>query len=217
MSGGLKRQRIFEELREHIMSCELLPGSELRESELARRYGVSKSPIRDALQKLEFEGLVRITPRQGHRVVPISVSDARDILDLRETLERAAVARIVAETSDADLESLNRFRIADMSSLKAFASYNRSFHAEICRLAGNKRQSRFMASLMDNYERLCIVSLSSLQEEAVAMSEALGDHHEIIDALQARDGRKAARLSARHVRKSQTQIMRGLESRPVVG
>ena len=217
MTFGLKRQRIFEKLREHIMTCELQPGSELREGELAVRYGVSKSPIRDALQKLEFEGLVQIVPRQGHRVLPISIADARDILELRETLERAAVRKIVAEASDEDLEQLNRFRIADTSSVNVFARYNRKFHSELNELAANKRQSQIMHNLMENYDRLCIISLSSRHQPANTMATALQEHIEIIDALQARDHRIAAQRSARHIKKSQTQIMRGLESRPVVG
>ena len=74
-----------------------------------------------------------------------------------------------------------------------------------------------MQRLMDNYERLCIVSLSSRRTEREAMAAALQDHIEIINALQGRDGRKVARLSAKHIRKSHAQIMRGLESRPIVG
>ena len=216
MKDGLIRHRIFDELRDDIMSCTLQPGSELREGELAQRYGVSKSPIRDALQKLEFEGLVQIVPRQGHRVLPISINDAHDILDLRETLEQSAVKKIAVEATTQDLEKLDRFRAADMTTMRAFAAYNRSFHAEICRLSGNVRQAAVMHSLMDNYERLCIVSLSSRHQETEAMSAALGEHIAIIDALQARDARRAARLSAKHIRKSQSQVMRGLKSRLVV-
>lgn len=217
MSAGLKRHRIFEGLREDIMSCDLRPGAEVRESELAEKYGVSKSPIRDALQKLELEGLVEILPRQGHRVAPISISDAQDILELREVLEVAAVRKIAAQVSDEDLQTLNSFRVADVTSLKNFVRYNRDFHAAICQLAGNARQSDLMRILMDNYERLCIVSLSARKKETAAMSASLQEHNAIIDALQARDGRKAARLSTKHIRKSHGQIMRGLESRPVVG
>ena len=121
MTRGLKRHRIFDELREDIMSCDLQPGVEIRESELARRYGVSKSPIRDALQKLEFEGLVEIVPRQGHRVLPISVRDAHDILELRETLESAAVRKIATDAKASDLEKLNAFRAANVTTLKGFA------------------------------------------------------------------------------------------------
>jgi DNA-binding GntR family transcriptional regulator len=68
MTAELIRDRVFKDLRADIMSCALQPGEDVRESELAERYGVSKSPIRDALQKLELEGLVEIAARRGHRV-----------------------------------------------------------------------------------------------------------------------------------------------------
>lgn len=216
MAAGLIRHRIFDELREDILSCDLRPGAEVSEIALARKYGVSKTPIRDALQKLEFEGLVEIAPRQGHRVIPISITDARDILELREILETAAVRKIARDASDADLADLGRFRVGDQSDPKAFARYNRKFHAELARMAGNARQTDLMRNLMDNYERLCIVSLSARKQEAKAMAAAHAEHIAIIDALQARDGRTAARLSAKHIRKSHVQIMRGLENPEVV-
>ena len=210
------RHRIFDEIREDILSCGLPPGAELREGELARRYGVSKSPIRDALQKLEYEGLVEIAPRQGHRIVPLSVGDASDIIEMRELLEVAAVRKVARAASEADLAALDAYREADTGSLRAFARYNRAFHAEICRLTGNGRQAAAMGSLMDNYERLCILSLSARHREAEAIGTALADHIAIIDALQARDGRAAARISVRHLRRSHGEIMRALANRPVV-
>jgi DNA-binding GntR family transcriptional regulator len=216
MSAMLMRHEIFEKLRSDIMSCGLQPGEEVRESALAQKYGVSKSPIRDALQKLEWEGLVQIAPRQGHRVVPISISDARDILELREILETSALRKIALDASDAKLAVLDDFRNADVSDLKNYARYNRDFHIHLGNMSGNLRQSASIRSLMDNYERLCIVSLSSRHKEAEAMSVALAEHNQIIDALQARDGRKAARLSVLHIRKSYKQVMRGLETQQVV-
>jgi DNA-binding GntR family transcriptional regulator len=216
MSAKLMRHQIFEQLRGDIMSCGLLPGEEVRESALAQKYGVSKSPIRDALQKLEWEGLVEIAPRQGHRVVPISISDARDILEMREILEAAAMRKIVTEVKDDALAALDSFRTTDVTDLKSFVRYNREFHTHIGILSGNVRQSSAMRALMDNYERLCIVSLSSRQREAEAMSSALAEHNAIIDALQARDGRTAARLSVQHIRKSHVQVMRGLKKQQIV-
>ena len=216
MLANLKRHRIFDELRKDILSCGFQPGEQLREITLAEKYGVSKSPIRDALQRLEFEGLVEIAPRQGHRIAPISISDANDILDLRETLEAAAVRRIAADASSYKLGKLDFFRTANMLSLRDFSLYNNNFHSKINKLSGNQRHSEIMRSLMDNYERLCIISLSSRRQEAKAMNAALEDHNQIIDALQSRDGRLAARLSVKHIKKSHVQVMRGLKNRPVV-
>lgn len=216
MTAQLIRHRVFEELRADIMSCALQPGEEVRESELAERYGVSKSPIRDALQKLEMEGLVEIAARRGHRVSRISIADARDILDLRIILEAAAVRRIATNADDRQLQALDRFREANFHSVQEFAQYNRAFHHHLSDLSGNARLSDTMKSLMENYDRLCVVSLSARRTEAEAMQTALADHNGIIDALQARNGAAAARLSGRHVDQSRTHVLKGLNRRPVV-
>ncbi|NKB28069.1 MAG: GntR family transcriptional regulator [Rhodobacteraceae bacterium] len=125
---NLIRHKVLDQIRQDILSCGLPPGAELREADLADQYDVSKSPIRDALQRLQFEGLVQTAPRRGHRVTPISVSDASDILDMREALEVAAVQRIVREADDTTLADLDQWRQADVSNIRAFATYNRDFH-----------------------------------------------------------------------------------------
>jgi DNA-binding GntR family transcriptional regulator len=213
---NLVRNKVFEQVRREILSCALMPGEELRENELARRYGVSKSPVRDAMQKLEFEGLVEIEPRRGHRVKPISVSDAEDMLDLRVILETAAVRRIAERAPEADLKDLDRFRSADTTSISGFTVYNRDFHKHLSRLSGNRRLAEETQRVMEMYDRLCMVSLSN-KRGPDSFAEPLADHVAIIDALQARDGTRAARLLTRHITRSRGSIMRGLERRPVVG
>ena len=213
---NLIRHKVLDRIRQDILRCDFQPGEELREAELADRYAVSKSPVRDALQQLRFEGLVETEPRRGHRVTPISVSDARDILEMRETLEVAAARRMVREASDATLADLDRWRDADVSDIRVFASYNRGFHAALAEMSGNRRLAEEMQRLLDAYERLCIVSLESMRADKGDMSTALADHRDLIDALQARDARAAARISQAHVRKSRGNIMKGLENRPIV-
>jgi DNA-binding GntR family transcriptional regulator len=212
---SLVRNKVFKLVRSEILSCRLMPGEEIREGELARRYGVSKSPVRDAMQKLEFEGLVEIEPRRGHRVKPISVADAEDILDLRIILETGVVKRIAEHATGDQLASLDRYRTADTSSIPAFAAYNQRFHHELSIMSGNQRLAEEMRRVMEFYDRLCVVSLSNHRSED-RFSDPLKDHTEIIDALQARNGQKAARVVARHVGKSRASIMRGLGRRPIV-
>ena len=214
-SVSLVRNRVFELVRGEILTCQLRPGEELRENELAKRYGVSKSPVRDAMQKLEFEGLVEIEPRRGHRVKPISVGDADDILELRAILETGVVRLLVEKATDVQLAGLNVFRTTDLTSISAFAAYNRSFHHALADMTGNRRLAEETRRLMEIYDRLCLVSLSTLRRED-ALADPLADHNEIIDALQARNGAAAARMVTRHVGKSRGSIMRGLGQRPIV-
>lgn len=213
---NLVRHKVLDEMRRDILSCGLQPGEELREADLAERYSVSKSPVRDALQHLRFEGLVQTEPRRGHRVTPISVSDARDILDMRETLEAAAAARMVKDAADEDLRRLDTYREADVMCVRTFSRYNRDFHTRLAHLSGNQRLVAEMKRLLDAYERLCIVSLERLHADHGSFAQALTDHCDLIDALQARDAAKAKRISLRHVRRSRGNIMKGLENRPIV-
>ena len=123
---------------------------------------------------------------------------------------------IVARATDEELKALDALRKADTTDMNAFADYNRQFHLALCEASGNNRLAGSMAGLMENYDRLCIVSLTSGRDEIGSMSDALADHNTIIDALQARNAGAAVRASAKHVKKSRTKVMRGLENRPVV-
>src|SRR3954467_3374710 len=141
----LLRIDIYEKLRAEILDCRLKPGADLREQELAARFAVSKSPVRDALLRLEREHLVTIAPRQGYRVAPISLSDARDLLRLRSVLECASAAGAgrgggAGEADGAELAALDRFRSFRPSQwLEGFAGYNRAFHCTLARVSGNRR------------------------------------------------------------------------------
>lgn len=211
----LERDRIFQLVRQEILMCAIMPGEELREADLARRYGVSKTPIRDAMQKLEFEGLIKIEPRRGHRVSPISLRDAEDIVDLRAVLESAVVTRIARHASDDEIAALDDLRIGDTSSVLAFAEYNRRFHATLAELSVNRRLTEETVRVMEFYDRLAIVSLTLFSRDG-GLDGPLDDHNRIIDALQARNGRLAARLVREHVGRSRVQILRGLNSQAVI-
>lgn len=212
----LMRSRVLTQMKEDIINCSLNPGEELREADLAERYNVSKSPVRDALQHLAYEGLIETMPRRGHRVVPLSISDAKDMLEMRETLEVAAARMISEKATAADLESLDTFRNSNASSIDEFAAYNHCFHNTIAVMSGNRRLADDMRRLLDAYYRLCLFSLSRVRETDMEMKVPLADHCDIIDALQARDARRATRATQRHIRHSRGQILRGLENRPIV-
>jgi DNA-binding GntR family transcriptional regulator len=102
----LLRDTIYQSIRRAILICEFEPGQELREQILAERYHVSRSPIRDALLRLEQEKLVTVSPRQGYRVNSISASDSKDLFALRLLMEPVCAAA-AARAEDAELKTLD--------------------------------------------------------------------------------------------------------------
>jgi DNA-binding GntR family transcriptional regulator len=197
-SQPLLREQVYDQLRADIISCRLAPGSEIREGELAMRFGISKSPVRDALMHLQREGLVLAMPRQGYRVASISLADVEDMFHLRAALERACMERIVRHASDEQLETLDRFRrFAPGDWSGGFVAYNRDFHRSLAALAGNARMRDYLGDLIDQMERAVLVSVSNIKKGDPA--SVVREHCEIIDALQARQTKKAQRLAERHI------------------
>ncbi|MCY7318910.1 MAG: GntR family transcriptional regulator [Ramlibacter sp.] len=194
----LLRETVYEQLRADMISCKLAPGAELREAELAARFDMSKSPVRDALMRLESEGLVITLPRQGYRVAPVSLTDVLDMFHLRAALERACMERIVLQASDEQLRELDGFRHFDASAWDGgFIAFNRAFHRRIAELGGNARMRDQLLDLIDLLERAVQVSVASMKQGDPQV--LVNEHVEIIDALQARAVKKAQRLAEQHI------------------
>jgi DNA-binding GntR family transcriptional regulator len=127
-----------------------MPGAEIREAELAVRFEVSKSPVRDALISLEREGLVITIPRQGYRVAPVSISDMLDMFHLRAALERANIERIIRNASDEQLQALDQFKSFHRDQWPdGFIGYNKKFHRLLAELGGNQRMRDQLIDLID--------------------------------------------------------------------
>ena len=194
----LLRETVYEQLRADMISCKLAPGAELREAELAARFDMSKSPVRDALMRLESEGLVITLPRQGYRVAPVSLADVLDMFHLRAALERACMERIVLQASDQQLTELDAFRHFDASAWDGgFIAFNRAFHRRIAELGVNARMRDQLLDLIDLLERAVQVSVASMKKGDPQV--LVNEHVEIIDALQARALKKAQRLAEQHI------------------
>lgn len=211
----LLRLDIFRELRQDILACRLPPGAELREAELAERFAVSKSPVRDALSRLVHEGLVMVMPRQGYRVAPISMKDVRDMFQYRAVLESASI-RVAAESASAEARrALDRFREFDpVAYPDGFIGYNRDFHSALAGLCGNARLLEAVAGQMDQMDRAITLSLAALRRADPA--RLVQQHGEIVDALQRQDGRRAAALVTRHIAEAQKRVCGALARLAIV-
>jgi GntR family transcriptional regulator, rspAB operon transcriptional repressor len=211
----LRREKVYHSLRRDILDCALPPGTELHEPELAERFAISKSPIRDALLRLEAERLVVIRPRKGYKVAPVSLSDARDLFEFRALIEQACVMNAVESATESALEALDRFRFSDTAGEPSeFIVYNRGFHLAIAKLCDNRRIARTGVSLIEQFDRLVILSVKKLAKEDVPA--LIAEHCEIIDALQARAGKRAARLVSAHIGRARRRVLSALSQAAIV-
>src|SRR5262245_23773438 len=149
----LLRENTYENIRSDILHCRFAPGDEIREQDLAERYAVSRQPVRDALLRLAREHLVTVQPRQGYRVNPISLSDARDLLRFRLALEPACVAEAIEGAPDETLKALNKVR-RFAGNHEDFIAYNRALHSALAQASGNRRMAAALYDLIGQADRL---------------------------------------------------------------
>ena len=191
--------KIYERLRAEILSCALPPGAEISETELAVRFEVSKTPVREALATLRTEGLVRTFPRRGYQIVPITFSDMNELFDVRTILEAGAAELAARRITDAELDQLTRladvvYDRSEQPSLKRFIQANKDFHAAIAQASGNERLYQMLVKQIDELERFFYLG-ARLRD---VNKETQDDHQEIVQVLRARDPAAARAIMIKH-------------------
>lgn len=193
--------RIHQRLRDDILHARLQPGQSIIEPELAAKFGVSKTPVREALRLLVQDGWVMVLPRKGYLVRPLGLDDVRDVFHLREMLEPEFAAEAAWRSQgrpDRDLRrAVANLRAARADVDKALASAA-AFHIRIAELGGNARGAKIVANLVDEVTRLHYL-MPSL-EAHIESTEELEAHEQIAAAIEAGDQRGASRAMRDHLR-----------------
>jgi len=192
--------RATDALRSLIFSGALPPGSDHLEAELAERLGISRTPVREALMRLEDQGLVMLRPRRGARIVGLSAKDMNDIYEVLTAIESAAAARAAARSLDpADLAPMRR-AIADMDNalasgdLETWAEADDAFHQGLLAASGNDRFAETAARYSDQVRRARMVTLR-LRPPPARSNE---DHRAVLDAIERGDSDSARALHRAH-------------------
>jgi DNA-binding GntR family transcriptional regulator len=166
LSGPVSRQSLTEQayarIRRAIITCDMPPGSEFTEIDLAERLAMSKTPVREALARLQFDGLVRAFPRQGYQIAPIRIADIDDIFDMRIALETGIVELAARRASEAEIDELQAMAAtltSDAYSADPVGAHsaNNSFHERLALTCGNARLHRSLMQIFDELERLFFV------------------------------------------------------------
>ncbi|MGH9323748.1 MAG: GntR family transcriptional regulator [Vicinamibacteria bacterium] len=191
--------QVYASLKKAILEGDLLPGERLKELEIAQSLGASRTPVREALSKLEIEGLLKPLSSGGLTVVELSEGDVREIFGLIRVLEshaaRLAAARVTAEELSR-LESLCHYAEQDdESGSERLIELNRRFHEAFIACSGSQRLQDMLSNLRAAMQPYRIVSLGSAEFRRITIR----DHRGMIEALRVRDADRLCRLVEDHL------------------
>jgi DNA-binding GntR family transcriptional regulator len=197
---------VADRLREGILNGTFPPRTQLSEVALAQQLSVSRGPIREAMQRLLQEGLLRGERNRGVFVVDLGADDVRDIYLARAAVERAAAAVVATTGSDDDLATLQT-AVDDLaagidSNWVELTQLDLQFHRALVAAASSPRLDRMFRTLMAE-SQLCITRLESFYP---GRDEVVREHQEILDAIRARDLAEADRLVAAHMEVSAARL-----------
>ncbi len=183
-SGQISKEKIYQSLRADIISHRLRPGQAIREDELADRLGVSRTPVREMLRRLEQEDLVRVVPNRGVFVSELTDKDIEEVLEIRLALETAAARSAATKLSPEQIKELKDIRkqldtaVKLKDSVLSFEADTR-LHGLILQAAGNKRAHRIINNLMGQIHRIRFIS----GHKPGRIDTTVKEHKEIVQAL----------------------------------
>lgn len=205
------RDVVFNTLRQAILKGELEPGERLMEIQLAERLGVSRTPIREAIRKLELEGLVLMIPRKGAEVAEISEKSLREVLEVRRSLEELAIElacqRITPEELTALEEAENQFaRAVEDGEVMAIAESDENYHELIYQATANDRLVQILNNLREQMYRYRLEYIKDEDRRQILVVE----HEHILRAVRRRDIADAKSAVREHIDNQQLTITKNL-------
>ncbi|GAV25578.1 GntR family transcriptional regulator [Carboxydothermus islandicus] len=208
------RELVFETLREAIINGVLKPGERLMEVQLAEELGVSRTPVREAIRKLELEGFVVMIPRKGAYVAGISLKDVADVFEVRAALESLAAGLAAERITDEEIEELERVLVkqqslAESDRLEDIIRADTDFHDVLYRASRNERLIQIVSHLREQIQRFRTASLSQPGRMRIALEE----HKEIVEAIAERNVEKAQALAREHIENAEQSMINGLKER----
>lgn len=193
------REIVFESMREAILSGVLEPGERLMEIQLAEEMGVSRTPVREAIRKLELENFVVMIPRKGAYVAGVSSKDVADVFEIRSALEGLAAGLAAERITDDELEQMERalFYRANEGELdlEQIVKRDTDFHALLYSASRNERLIQILANLREQIQRFRATSLAVPGRNKLALEE----HRMIVEALRNHDSEEAQSLAMAHI------------------
>lgn len=208
---GLTVNEIYEQLKQMAVLYKIRPGERFNELELAERFNVSRTPIREALNRLVAENLLVFVPNRGFFIRELEGKDVFDLFELRRSIETTAVTLACERASDNDIKALRRFWKQVMKNAARMPSSelvvkDEQFHLELAALSGNAEIGRVLQGINARIHYVRWVDVDQRRNEAFT------EHLEILDALAERDAARCATLTDTHIRWRMEEITRVVQA-----
>ncbi|MED9902801.1 MAG: GntR family transcriptional regulator [Lachnospiraceae bacterium] len=205
------RDVVFNTLRQAILTGELKPGERLMEIHLANRLGVSRTPIREAIRKLELEGLVTMIPRRGAEVAQITEKSLKDVLEVRRALDALSVElacdRIKEEELQALSEACDAFEVATKTrDPKRIAQADVALHDIIVKATNNSRLVQLVNNLSEQMYRYRFEYI----KDGSTHGQLIEEHRIMFESIRRKDKETAARTAKLHIDNQEIAIMEQL-------
>ena len=212
------RDVVFYTLRQAILKGELEPGERLMEMQLAEQLGVSRTPIREAIRKLELEGLVLMIPRRGAIVAKITEKDLKDGLEVRASLERLSTKLACERMEEETIEELREAQEAFKAALRGDditlqAQKDVEFHDVIYKSTNNLRLIQMLNNLREQMYRYRLEYL----KDGTSHQKLVEEHEAIIEALSRRDTEETTNIMVGHVYNQEQAVMRKIHEAESTG
>ena len=206
------RDVVFNTLRQAIITGEFAPGERLMEISLANRLGVSRTPVREAIRKLELEGLVIMIPRKGAQVARITEKNLRDVIEIRTVLEEFAAVLACELIDQAVLHDLRQahedfIRSVENGDILDIVDKDETFHDTIFRATNNDRLISIINNLREQFYRYRMEYVKDIRQR----SNLVEEHRELLDAISSRDSIKAKELMKTHLLNQQQEVINNIQ------
>lgn len=208
------RDMVFDVLMNAIMQGQLSPGERLLEVQLADEMGVSRTPVREAIRRLELEGFVVMVPRKGAYVAGLSIDDVESVYEIRTALETLAVRLAAQRMEAADYEQLDELagkmqQTWQEGDVDNWVNLDARFHELLYTFSRNERLISMMSNIMEQLSRYRIISLANVE----VRQNSLNEHQTLIEALKRRDSDSAADAAAHHIENTKQSLVNMLKAK----
>lgn len=199
-------EKVYRQIKELIIYGHVQPGESLNVNEIAQRFQVSKTPVREAFNALKHEGLVEILPYKGCLVSRMNLKDLQELFDLRALLEGAAAEMAALHATDKKLARLEALVCTDLNDTEEkdpifFMKLNFDFHVAVAEAGNNDQLRKILVNIMDPLQRVLYLDLNIGSTHSM-----INEHRQLVDLIRKRDAAGAKALMIEHIRDARNRI-----------